>query len=56
MFDLVIKGGRVVDGTGAPWFRGYVGIEGDRIVAIGRLDGQHAKWTVDARIAWSSPA
>jgi len=49
MFDLVIKGGRIVDGTGAPWFRGDVGIEGDRVVAIGRLDGQATKRSVDAR-------
>ncbi len=36
-FDVVIANGRVVDGTGAPWFRADVGITGDRITAIGNL-------------------
>jgi N-acyl-D-amino-acid deacylase len=36
-FDLVLAGGRVVDGTGAPWFVADVGIRGDRIAAIGNL-------------------
>src|SRR5262249_9712292 len=36
-FDLVVANGRVVDGSGAPWFRADVGIRGDRISAIGDL-------------------
>jgi N-acyl-D-amino-acid deacylase len=47
-FDVLITNGRVVDGTGAPWFYGDVGIIGDRIAAIGRLDGREAKTRVDA--------
>jgi N-acyl-D-amino-acid deacylase len=48
-FDVVITGGRVVDGTGAPWFRGDVGITGDRISAIGDLARRPATLRIDAR-------
>ena len=47
-FDVLILNGRVVDGTGAPWFYGDVGINGDRISAIGELDGRKATTTIDA--------
>ena len=36
-FDVLITNGRIVDGTGAPWYRGDVGIVGDTIAAIGTL-------------------
>ena len=48
LFDVLITGGRIVDGTGAPWFRGDVAIAGDRIAAIGTLTGAAATTTVDA--------
>jgi len=47
-FDVVIANGRVVDGTGAPWFRADVGIIGDRITAIGNLSGAQAATRIDA--------
>ena len=51
-FDVVIAGGRVVDGTGAAWFEGDLGIRGDRIARIapaGMLDAAPARERVDAR-------
>ena len=47
-FDLVIANGRIVDGTGSPWFRGDIGILGDRITAIGALGDATAAARVDA--------
>ncbi|MBX6364996.1 MAG: D-aminoacylase [Gemmatimonadetes bacterium] len=50
-YDLIIENGRVVDGTGAPWFYGDVAVRGDRIAAIaprGVLRGAPAKRRIDA--------
>ena len=47
-FDVVISNGRVVDGTGAPWFRADVGIVGDRITALGDLSAAEAGTRIDA--------
>ena len=54
-FDVVIRNGRIVDGTGAPWFRGDVGISGDRIAAVGSLAGAPAAVTIDATDLAVSP-
>lgn len=47
-FDLVIEHGRIVDGTGAPWFHGDVGIRAGRIAAIGVLREARARRRIDA--------
>jgi len=46
--DLVIKNGTVVDGTGAPAERADVGIDGDRVTAIGEVDAGSAGRVIDA--------
>ncbi|MGJ4948808.1 N-acyl-D-amino-acid deacylase family protein [Bradyrhizobium sp. HKCCYLS20291] len=48
-FDLIIRGGTVIDGTRAPRFEADVGIKDGRIVAIGALDGRTAAHVIDAR-------
>ncbi|MCS7316146.1 MAG: amidohydrolase family protein, partial [Bryobacterales bacterium] len=48
-FDVLIAGGRVLDGAGTPWLRADVGIVGDRIHTIGVLEGARAKLRLDAR-------
>ena len=46
-YDLLIKNGRIVDGSGMPSFRGDVGVKDGKIVEIGKLSGPATK-TVDA--------
>ena len=48
-YDVVIQHGRIVDGTGSPWYSGDIGIRQGRIAAIGNLTGAPAKRTIDAR-------
>jgi N-acyl-D-amino-acid deacylase len=47
-YDLLVRNGRVMDGTGNPWFLADVGIRDGRIVAVGRLEGATAARTLDA--------
>src|SRR5260370_866948 len=47
-YDLIIKNGRIVDGSGKPAFAGDVAIKGDRIVRVGDLGGATAKRVIDA--------
>jgi dihydroorotase/N-acyl-D-amino-acid deacylase len=46
-YDLILKGGWIVDGSGNPRFRGDVGIRGDRIAAVGFLGAAAARETLD---------
>ena len=48
-FDLVVTNGRIIDGTGSPWYSGDIGIRGGRIAAIRNLSAAARKRTVDAR-------
>lgn len=48
-YDLIIRNGRVIDGTGRPAFRNDVAINGDRIVEMGDLRNVPAKRIIDAR-------
>jgi N-acyl-D-amino-acid deacylase len=47
--DFVLEGGRVVDGTGAPWFTADVAVRDGRVAAIGKLSGREAGRRIDAR-------
>jgi dihydroorotase/N-acyl-D-amino-acid deacylase len=48
-YDVVIRNGHIIDGTGSPWYSGDIGIRGGRIAALGKLDAASTKRTLDAR-------
>jgi N-acyl-D-amino-acid deacylase len=48
-FDVVIRNGHVIDGTGSPWYVADLGVSGGRIAAIGKLDGAQSRRVIDAR-------
>jgi N-acyl-D-amino-acid deacylase len=48
MFDVLIRNGRLVDGSGLPWIKADVGITRDRITAVGRIGKATAKLILDA--------
>jgi len=54
-YDVVIRNGRIIDGTGNPWVSGDVAIRGDRIAAIGDLKNAEAKRVIDAKGLVVSP-
>ena len=54
-FDLLIRGGWVVDGTGAPPYRADVGLLGESIADVGRLEGAEAPREIDATGLYVAP-
>ena len=55
MFDFIIRRGRIIDGSGSPWYYGDVGIRGQRIAAIGKLDQAEARRVIEANGRVVSP-
>ena len=47
-FDLVVTNGRIIDGTGSPWYSGDLGIRDGKVAAIGNLAAAPRKRTIDA--------
>lgn len=48
MFDLIIRNGTIIDGSGAPGFRGDIGVKEDRISQIGTLKNERAEREIEA--------
>ena len=48
-YDILITNGRIIDGTGSPWYAGDLAIRDGKVAAIGHLAGAAAKRTFDAR-------
>lgn len=55
MFDLVLKNGKVVDGTGNPWYMADIGIQGEKIARIGVIPVDKATSVIDAEGLVVSP-
>jgi N-acyl-D-amino-acid deacylase len=49
VYDLLIRNGTIVDGSGNPWFYGDVAVRGERIVAVGRVPQGSAQREIDAK-------
>jgi len=54
-FDIIIHGGRVLDGTGNPWYPADLGIQDGRIEAVGRLEEMSARVVLDAEGLYVAP-
>lgn len=54
-YDLLIRGARVVDGSGNPWFRADLGIRAGRIAAVGNLSADSAPRIIDAKGRVAAP-
>ena len=48
-YDVIIRNGHIIDGTGSPWYSADVGIRDGRIAAIGRLGDAVGQRTIDAK-------
>jgi N-acyl-D-aspartate/D-glutamate deacylase len=55
VYDLVLRGGRVLDGTGNPWYRADVAVLGDRVAAVGDLSDARAHREIDATGLYLAP-
>jgi dihydroorotase/N-acyl-D-amino-acid deacylase len=54
-YDVIIKNGSIIDGSGNPWVSGDIAIRGERIAAIGKLETARAKRVIDAKGLVVSP-
>ncbi len=54
-FDIILRGGRILDGSGSAWMLGDVGIRGDRIAAVGNLGASTAATTIDVTGLYVAP-
>jgi dihydroorotase/N-acyl-D-amino-acid deacylase len=54
-YDIVITNGRIIDGTGSPWYSGDIAIRQGHIAAIGNLASQPRRRTIDAHGFYVAP-
>lgn len=49
VYDILLKGGKIIDGTGNAWFYGDVGISGGKIARVGKLSASGAAMVIDVK-------
>jgi len=49
VLDVIIRNGRIIDGTGSPWFAGDIAVDSGRIIAVGNLGTVKARKVIDAK-------
>ena len=54
-YDLLLRNARIVDGTGAPWYRGDIAIRGDTIARVGPSIASPARRTIDLKDMVAAP-
>jgi N-acyl-D-aspartate/D-glutamate deacylase len=54
-YDLIIQNGRIVDGTGSSWFKADVGITGEKIVKVGKVDSKKSAKLIELKSQVVSP-
>lgn len=54
-YDILIKSGKIIDGTGTPWIRGDIGITGSRITRIGKIPSKYGEKSIDAENLYVAP-
>jgi len=54
-YELIIRNGRLLDGSGVPWYYADVAVSGDRIAAVGDLEGASARRVIDAEGLYVAP-
>jgi N-acyl-D-amino-acid deacylase len=55
LYDIVIHGGRIIDGSGNTWFYGDVGVKGEKIASIGRISPSSGKRAISAKARVVTP-
>lgn len=54
-YDIIIKSGKIIDGTGAPWVHGDIGISDSRISTIGSIPSEYGVKVIDAKNLYVTP-
>jgi len=49
-YDIIVKNGKIIDGTGNPWFKADLGIKNNKILHIGKINHNKASKVINAEL------